>query len=157
MPINSWKTFMLVPFSTATRIILWGRGSLFAIVLKLRPLWVDSYFWKCWDSPFFYYWSFLTLKKIKREKKNKNKQSKKFPIKNLVLSLFIFAYRTKGHFTKELLGKGAVHKRRHQFFEILTPLPPSSALLLNKLIKSKLIFWQKNPPPWLMTSFMNGP
>ena len=38
-------------------------GSLFAIVLKLRPLWVDSYFWKCWDSPFFYYWSFLTLKR----------------------------------------------------------------------------------------------
>ena len=30
---------------------------------------------------------------------------------------------------------GAVHKRRHQFFEIFDPLPPSSSFLLNKPIK----------------------
>ena len=30
---------------------------------------------------------------------------------------------------------GAIHKRRHHFFEIFDPPPPLSSLLLNKLIK----------------------
>ena len=36
--------------------------------------------------------------------------------------------------TFTIIVLGAVHKRRHQFFDILTPLPPSSSILLNKLI-----------------------